>query len=279
MASREGRVAPPLRLLPTLIGVVALRAADPAADGAMTALPFAVEEHRLELVRLDLFEGSPHLLVLGDAECGKTSLLRLVARQLAARYPPEEVALLVVDLRRGLLDLTALPNLAGYACAPATVAQAVGQLHRELTERTPEAAAADPAAPRYVVLVDDYDLLPASTGSPLLPLLDLLGLGRELGLHLVLARRVAGTARAAFEPVFQRLRELAGTGLVLSGDPGEGPLLGGQKAAHLPPGRGFLVRSPRPPTLVQVLYSPPGRSAEGDSGAGAGRREGRVGER
>ena len=132
---------------------------------------------------------------------------------------------------------------------------------------------------RYVVLVDDYDLLPASTGSPLLPLLDLLGLGRELGLHLVLARRVAGTARAAFEPVFQRLRELAGTGLVLSGDPGEGPLLGGQKAAHLPPGRGFLVRSPRPPTLVQVLYSPPGRSAEGDSGAGAGRREGRVGER
>jgi hypothetical protein len=60
--------------------------------------------------------------------------------------------------------------------------------------------------PRYVVLVDDDDLLPASAGSLLLPLLDLLGLGRELGLHLVLARRVAGAARAAFEPVFQRLR-------------------------------------------------------------------------
>jgi DNA segregation ATPase FtsK/SpoIIIE, S-DNA-T family len=328
MASRGGRVAPPLRLLPTLIRESALRAAGPAADEGSTELPFAVEEHRLELVRLDLFEGSPHLLVLGDAECGKTSLLRLIARQLAARYPPEEVALLVLDLRRGLLDLTALPNLAGYACAPATVAQAVEQLHRELTERTPASAAVDAAAaagitwaamastgtsassagsssgtasarvppqlvvspngsrnsparsrprlvgpspgPRYVVLVDDYDLLPAATGSPLLPLLDLLGLGRELGFHLVLARRVAGTARAAFEPVFQRLRELAGTGLVLSGDPGEGPLLGGQKAARLPPGRGFLVRSRRPPTLVQVLYSPPGRSAEGDSGAGAG---------
>jgi S-DNA-T family DNA segregation ATPase FtsK/SpoIIIE len=131
---------------------------------------------------------------------------------------------------------------------------------------------------RYVVLVDDDDLLPASAGSLLLPLLDLLGLGRELGLHLVLARRVAGAARAAFEPVFQRLRELGGPGLVLSGDPGEGPLLGGQKAAHLPPGRGFLVRSRRPPTLVQVLYSPPGRSAEGDSGAGEARREGWVGE-
>jgi S-DNA-T family DNA segregation ATPase FtsK/SpoIIIE len=115
------------------------------------------------------------------------------------------------------------------------------------------------------VLVDDDDLLPASAGSLLLPLLDLLGLGRELGLHLVLGRRVAGAARAAFEPVFQRLRELGGPGLVLSGDPGEGPLLGGQKAAHLPPGRGFLLRSRRPPTLVQVLYSPPDRPAKGDS--------------
>jgi DNA segregation ATPase FtsK/SpoIIIE, S-DNA-T family len=91
----------------------------------------------------------------------------------------------------------------------------------------------------------------------LLPLLDLLGLGRELGVHVVLARRVAGVARAGFEPVFQRLRELGGPGLIMSGDPAEGPLLAGQKAVALPPGRGLLVNPPRPPTLVQVAYSPP----------------------
>jgi DNA segregation ATPase FtsK/SpoIIIE, S-DNA-T family len=111
--------------------------------------------------------------------------------------------------------------------------------------------------PRLVLLVDDHDLLPAAAGSPLLPLLDHLGLGRELGFHLVLTRRVAGAARAAFEPVFQRLRELGAPGLVMSGDPGEGPLLGGQRAAPLPPGRGFFVRPRRPPTLVQTAYSPP----------------------
>jgi S-DNA-T family DNA segregation ATPase FtsK/SpoIIIE len=264
--SRGGRVAPPPRLLPTLVGESALQAADPSLG-----VPFAVEEQRLELVGLDLFGGSPHLLVLGDAECGKTSLLRLIARQLAARHPPEEVALLVVDLRRGLLDLTGIPNLAGYACTPAAVGEAVDQLHRELTEPGP---ATHGRRRRHVVLVDDYDLLPASAGSPLLPLLDLLGLGRELGFHLVLARRVAGAARAGFEPVFQRLRELGGTGLVMSGDPGEGPLLGGQKAASLPPGRGFLVRPRRPPTLVQVVHSP---AADGGEPAGA-RWRGRVGE-
>src|SRR5829696_7961678 len=247
--SRGGGVAPPPRLLPTLVGESALQAADPSLG-----LPFALEEHRLELVGLDLFGGSPHLLVLGDAECGKTSLLRLIARQLAARHPPEEVALLVVDLRQGLLDLTGIPNLAGYACAPAAVAEAVDRLHHDLTEPGP---ATRGRRRRTVLLVDDYDLLPASGGSPLLPLLDLLGLGRELGLHLVLARRVAGAARAGFVPVVQRLRELGGPGLVMGGDPGEGPVLGGQRAAVLPPGRGYHVCPPRGTTLVQVAYCPP----------------------
>jgi S-DNA-T family DNA segregation ATPase FtsK/SpoIIIE len=301
LPGRDGAVAPPLRLLPELLGEAALPTAGPEPPAGEPAtghgLPFAVEEHRLELVRLDLFGESAHLLVLGDAACGKTSLLRLIARGLAARHPPEEVALLVVDLRRGLLDLTGLPNLATYACTATTVGQAADGLRRRLEERgagvavppDPAAwapglvgspalpgpgglaptAASDPTAgpyglapgwvgPRYVVLVDDYDLLPAATGSPLSPLVDLLGLGRELGLHVVLARRVAGVARAGFEPVFQRLRELGGSGLVMRGDPAEGPVLGGQRAAELPPGRGVLVRPRRPPTLVQVAYSPPG---------------------
>jgi S-DNA-T family DNA segregation ATPase FtsK/SpoIIIE len=287
MPSQNGAAAPPLRLLPTLVretdlcsagqpagppmrgppGRVLSAAADRAVSGVSVGLPLGIEEHRLDTVWLDLFGGAPHLLVLGDGGCGKSSLLRLIAKGFAARHPPEEVALLVIDLRGGLVDLTSLPNLAGHACTPATVAQAVDHLHRELIERTP----ADlgvlgppngpcrpiPARPRWVVLVDDYDLLPAAAGSPLLPLLDLLGLGRELGFHLVLTRRVAGAARAAFEPVFQRLRELAGAGLVMSGDPGEGPLLENQRAAPLSPGRGFLVRPRRAPALVQVAYSPP----------------------
>ena len=301
LPGRDGAAAPPLRLLPTVLAETALLttgSGPPAAGspGAAGGLPFAVEEHRLEVVRLDLFEGSPHLLVLGDAGCGKSSLLRLVAGGLAARHPPGEVALLVVDPRRGLLDLTALPNLVGYACSTTMVAETVEHLRRELEDRgaagldllptrpglapaglvvpddlaglvtaPPVGSGGSPGlgagpsrmGPRYVVLVDDYDLLPAAGGSPLLPLLDLLGLGRELGFHLVLARRVAGAARAAFEPVFQRLRELGGSGLVMSGDPGEGPLLGGRRAADLPPGRGFLVRPPRPPTLVQLAYRPP----------------------
>jgi ESX secretion system protein EccC len=172
LASPGGAAAPPLRLLPALVGEGALPGPGP---GQPAGVPFALEEHQLELVRLDLFEGLPHLLVLGDAECGKTSLLRLLARGLAARHPPEEVAILVVDVRQGLLDLAALPNLAAYASDATALAESIDRLQAGLTGHlTAGIGAGDPrmpvrpirTGPRHVVLVDDYDLLPAAAGSP-----------------------------------------------------------------------------------------------------------------
>jgi S-DNA-T family DNA segregation ATPase FtsK/SpoIIIE len=329
-----GGVAPPLRLLPALVEQAALTPAGDTSGGLASrlggsipapwegsragaagpaGLPFAVEEHRLEVLGLDLFGGSPHLLVFGDAGCGKSSLLRLIARGMAARSPANGVEIVVVDPRRGLADLRSLPNLAGYASTTTAVAEAVDWLRHRLEQRmatdddpTPEPVmaawagagpghpirpvsnghqpppngrpvfqATQPLRPRVLLLVDDYDLLPAAGGSLLLPLLDLFGLGRELGLHVVLARRVAGAARAGFEPVVQRLRELGGPGLVMCGDPGEGPIVGGQRAALLPPGRGLYVCPPHGATLVQVAYCPPaaaGRAAS--AGGGQIRRPG-----
>jgi S-DNA-T family DNA segregation ATPase FtsK/SpoIIIE len=291
LVAPDGAAAPPLRMLPDLVGEGALPA---RAAGRRDGVPFAVEEHRLEPVWLDLFQGPPHFLVLGDAECGKTSLLRLLARGLAARYRPDEVALAVVDHRRGLLDLAGLPQLAAYATDAGTSAEVVEQLRTRLSARLAGRAVAgrggsgDPKGvprwdelrsrpapvhdPRQVVLVDDYDLLPAATGGLLVPLLDLLAHGGELGFHLVLARAVAGTARSSFEPVLQRLRELGVPGLVMSGDPHEGPLLGGHKAAPLPAGRGLLVGRRRPAVLVQVAHCPPGGPQPAGAGVAAGAR-------
>jgi hypothetical protein len=54
------------------------------------------------------------------------------------------------------------------------------------------------------------------------------------------------------EPVFSLVRELGADGPVLSGDPREGAVIGDQRAAHQPPGRGMLVGRRHPPTLIQV---------------------------
>jgi S-DNA-T family DNA segregation ATPase FtsK/SpoIIIE len=259
-----GRAAPRLRLLPPLVRADALPRPSP---GQPPGVPFAVDEHRLEPVRLDLLGGQPHFLVLGDGGCGKTGLLRLVAGGLADRYPPERVQLILVDYRRTLIDLAAGPHLAGYACTAGMTADLVGLLGPVLAERLPSAALSRAqlaardwwSGPHYVLVVDDYDLVLTAAGSPLAPLVDLLGQGRDVGLHLVLARPVSGTARTSFEPVFQRVRELGTPGLVMRGDPQEGPVLGGRKAGPQPPGRGHLVRRDGPDRLVQVAWAPPGR--------------------
>ena len=68
-------------------------------------VPFGVEERGLDPVWAR-FEGpDPHFLVFGDSQSGKSSLLRGLGRGLVAAYPPEQLQLVVVDVRRSLIDL------------------------------------------------------------------------------------------------------------------------------------------------------------------------------
>jgi len=108
------------------------------------------------------------------------------------------------------------------------------------------------------VLVDDYDLVATGPANPLLPLLDHLALARDVGLHLVLTRRCGGAGRAMYEPIMQRLRDLASPGMVMSGDPEEGALIGTVRPAPLPPGRGWLVSRREGVRLIQLAHLPAG---------------------
>ena len=256
----SGPDAPPIRLLP--------RELDPRRlppPSAREGVPFGVEERGLDPVwaRFAGAGGSdPHFLVFGDSQSGKSSLLRGLGRGLTAAHSPEEAQLVVVDVRRSLIDLAHDPHVMAYAASPPAAQQAAERLRAIAGERMAPADASPLAAPtwdgpRYVVLFDDYDLVAGPTGGPLAPLLDVLAVGGDIGLHVVLARRVGGSARGAYEAVFGRLRELGSPGVLLSGDPGEGPLLGGTKAAAQPAGRGLLVRRGERPVLVQTAFSPP----------------------
>jgi DNA segregation ATPase FtsK/SpoIIIE, S-DNA-T family len=116
------------------------------------------------------------------------------------------------------------------------------------------------SGPEVVVLVDDYDLVAptgGSTANPLLPLVEFLPQAKDVGLHVVLARRCGGAARALFDPVLGRLRELAVPGLVMNGSPDEGVLLGTVRPRPLPPGRATLVDRRRGDRHVQLAWIPP----------------------
>ncbi|OLE21058.1 MAG: hypothetical protein AUG49_22880 [Catenulispora sp. 13_1_20CM_3_70_7] len=104
--------------------------------------------------------------------------------------------------------------------------------------------------------MDDYDLVASPTANPLAPLVELLPYARDVGLHLVLARQSGGAARAMFDPVLQKLRDLNAPGLLFSGDREEGPLLSGARPSRQPVGRGQLVTRRGGAVLVQTALLP-----------------------
>ena len=88
----------------------------------------------------------------------------------------------------------------------------------------------------------------------MLPVVEFLPQAKDVGLHVVVARRCGGAGRALFDPLLGRLRELGAPGLVLNGSPDEGALVESVKASPQPPGRGVLVDRRRGARRVQLAW-------------------------
>lgn len=253
-----GPRAPKLRLLPDRIDLAEVR----ARAGDAPRLLLGVDEARLAPVGLDPSE-EHHLVVFGDSGSGKSALLRGVAAEVQRLHTPKEAQLFVVDLRRALLGEVPDEYLAGYLTTHEQASAQLAELAEYLRGRLPGPDVTAEQLRRrswwtgaeVFVLVDDYDLVATSTGNPLLPLQPLLAQAGDIGLHLVVARRTGGAGRALYEPVLQSLRDLAAAGVVLSGSPDEGPLLGNVKPVQAPPGRGRLVTREHGTQVVQLAFT------------------------
>jgi DNA segregation ATPase FtsK/SpoIIIE, S-DNA-T family len=259
-AGWSGPRAPRVRLLPAVLPYGEL---DMTRDQGLR-LPIGVAEADLQPVAVD-FTSEPHLLLFGDAECGKSSFLRGLATTIAGRFAPEQARVILVDYRRSLLGAIESAHLIGYGTGAAGTAELIesvaGYMQRRLPgpDVTPQQLR-DRAwwtGPELFVLVDDYDLVTTGPVNPLRALEEYLPQARDIGLHLVLTRRSGGASRSLYEPIVQRLRELSSPGIVMSGDKDEGPLVGNVRPAPMPPGRGRLVTRKDGVRLVQLAYLPP----------------------
>jgi DNA segregation ATPase FtsK/SpoIIIE, S-DNA-T family len=259
-----GRRVAPVALLPALLPADEI---PPGGPEGRSGIGIGVDEDGLARVEVDP-ETEPHLVCFADAESGKTGLLRLLAHGITRRYAPEQARLVVVDYRRGLLGAVPGTHLIGYASTADAAAEAARDVAASLRARLPGAAVGARelrdrswwTGPDVYVLVDDYDLVAPAGGvaaNPLLPLVEFLPQAKDVGLHVVVARRSGGAGRALFDPVLGRLRELAAPGLVMSGNPDEGALVGTVRPQPLPPGRATLVDRRRGSRRVQLGWLPP----------------------
>ncbi|WBB82497.1 type VII secretion protein EccCa [Micromonospora sp. WMMD882] len=255
-----GPAAPAVRLLPPVLPYAEL---DLSASTGLR-IPVGIAESDLRPVLLD-FASEPHFVVFGDAECGKSSFLRALATSITRRFTPEQARIILVDYRRSLLGAIESEHLIGYGTAASGTAELIESVagYMERRKPGPEVTAAQLrqrswwTGPELFVLVDDYDLVATGPVNPLRALEDHLPQARDVGLHLVLVRRSGGAGRSQYEPIVQRLRELASAGLVMSGSPDEGALVGPVRPGPLPPGRGRLVTRREGVRLVQLAHLPP----------------------
>ncbi|WP_112466942.1 type VII secretion protein EccCb [Streptomyces triticisoli] len=256
----QGPAAPPVRLLPRELPVGQL----PKGNAhPQYGIAFGIEENTLQPVFVD-FETDPFFLVLGESESGKTSLLRLLVKQICERYTPDEARIVVADYRRSLLGSVPDSHLAQYATMPNALDTQVAELRDLFERRTPPPDVTPQqlrdrswwSGPRAFVIVDDYDLVATSSGNPLAVLTEHLPFARDLGFCFVIARNSAGASRAAYELFMQRIKELGAQGVVLSGNSAEGEILGNVRARPLPPGRGYFVSRRRGTPLIQVGWQP-----------------------
>ena len=258
------RQAPRVRMLPHSIdrtAVVDAARERGKVEGAKIAI--GISESELAPVVLD-FDSQPHLVAFGDAECGKTGLLRNIATGLMENNSSRECKIILVDFRRTLLGVVDNDYLGGYATATTSCGELMTSLAEKLKERLPPSDITQQqlkerswwSGPDLYVLIDDYDLIAGgSLSHPLGPLVEYLPQARDIGLRVVLARRMGGAGRAMMDPIVGRLKDLSCNGLVMSGTKEEGALFG-YKAQPMPPGRGMLVSRTVKSDVIQLSHMP-----------------------
>ena len=262
---REGwpyRPAPRVRLLPRLLPAAEL-AALAGTDGAGHPDRHQRDQTGPGPARL---RQRPALLRVRRRRVRQDQPAAADRATIVERYSTDEAMLVIADYRRGLLG-------AVDSSAPARLRPVGPGVHRDDRRH---AGGARPSAspgpdvtadqlrnrswwkgPDIYVLVDDYDLVAGGGANPLAPLVELLPQARDIGLHVILTRRVGGASRALYDPVIQRMRELDSPGFLMSGNKEEGVLIGNLKPSPQPPGRGTLVRRSDGTQLVQTAYSEP----------------------
>lgn len=259
-AGWRGDPGPKLRLLPRRIALEDVRERVPDAGRRLVV---GLDERALAPVLLDI-DADPHFLVYGDGGSGRSTVVRTVLREIMRTRTPEEAQLFLVDYRRAHLGLVPEEYLAGYSSTAGQAETQMSELAEYLVGRLP-GSDVTPAQLRErswwsgadaIVVVDDYELVATSSGNPIAPLQPLLAQARDVGLHVVVSRRIAGSGRA-YDQFLNSIKDLAQPGILLNGQPAEGVILGTVKADRQPPGRGRLVTRDPGFEVVQVAWTDP----------------------
>lgn len=301
IAGVAGARAGTVRMLPKELSreVMWQRYIELEGSGRKGVVPFGLSEVGLSAAVAD-FRRHPHFVLAGTDDCGKTAGLATFAQSIMDVYTPDEAKIYVVSTDNALVQYVPQEYLGEYEArdfagdgAPrvATGKMLSGYVSREdqimdvdthlgeiLRPRLrPDDATQEEIAsgarrwrgPEYFVIVDNEDVLEAWhsanswSGKPfaLQYVAAFVPRADEVGLHVIVARRIEEWPKAEYTPLMRALKQKQTPGLVMSGARTEGVILGKQFAADQPAGRGVYVTrevvAPAQLALPDAVGTPP----------------------
>lgn len=271
-----------VRMLPSTVRLDEVFAAHRQARPGV--VPFGISEVGLVAAEAD-FNRNPHLMFIGNPECGVSNSLAAVARSVMRCYRPEEAQIYVIDPGNSLVKVVQGEHLGryigedgveseGYTYYEDDVRAMTQYIDALLAPRMPRGRAGQEelalskrswTGPEIFVLIDDEQIVAGwSTGANMFRadgkgpavegLTKYIDRAREVGLHLIVGRRFPwGPAMSS--PVAGRLIAQTAPLVVMDGNRMEGELIRGARASKQPVGRGLYVtdRLSAPAQIAQVL--------------------------
>ncbi|MFC9661382.1 type VII secretion protein EccCa [Nocardia sp. NPDC127606] len=262
----QGRRAPEVRMLPLRFPreQVLATAREQGTQLNGTRVVVGLDESELQPLVLD-FGTEPHFMAFADVECGKTTLLRNIVMGITEQSNSDEARVILIDYRRTMLGVLDGKQLAGYSTSSQTCGPMIAEVATYLSKRIPGADITQQqlrdrswwSGPEIYVVIDDYDMVVTGSINPFAPLIEYLPQARDIGLHVVAARRIGGASRALYDPILGAMKNLSVQTLIMSGSRDEGKLIGEVRPSKLPPGRGTMISRSRGIEMVHIADLPP----------------------
>lgn len=230
-------------------------------------VPFGISEAGLQPAVAE-FAVSPHLLIVGNPDCGRSNALAAVAQSIMRAYTPEQAQIYMVDPHNAQLQVVEGEFLGsyvdetgktqdGYTFHEEDVRQMANYVARILQQRQPDktlgqselaAGRRSWSGPEYFIIVDNEETVAewgagmfTGPGPALEPLAALITRARDVGLHFVVSRRVSPWSRALGSPVVGRLAQSQVPAVVMDAPRDEMEVLGLRKPPRQPVGRGIYI--------------------------------------
>ncbi|OBH36642.1 type VII secretion protein EccC [Mycobacterium sp. E342] len=255
--------APPVRRLPARFDLEQLRelaARDTREGVGAGGIAWAISELDLSPVYLNFAENA-HLMVTGRRECGRTTTLATIMREIGRLYAPgassappppagqPSAQVWLVDPRRQLLTTLGSDYVEKFAYNLDGVQAMMGELAAVLAGREPPPGLSAEellsrswwSGPEIFLIVDDIQQLPAGFDSPLHKAAPWVTRAADVGLHVLVTRTFGGWSSAGSDPMLRALAQANAPLLVMDADPDEGFIRGKMKGGPLPRGRGLLM--------------------------------------